>query len=293
MRHQTTTQRDVEVVMDIYKYRYLKSSQIRALHFPSLQTTNRRLRSLCQNDLIRFFIIPNIPERIYQISRTGAHIVAEQLGVDVNELLWSKNTHCPKDYYFMRHFLAVNQFRIELTKACQSSNLELLGFIPEYFGTKHQSGKVTKYIKDFVFDVQMPSENISHTPDAVFALMKGNKPALFFLEVDRGTEVLTNPEKGFLKMIRFYFNYAQSNKFKSYEQDFKCSDIKVFRVLIVTTTSKRLENMRQAVCNMNDSSANILKFIWLTSEGEIYTNKLFQRIWKSLKVEDNEYYCIG
>jgi uncharacterized protein YjiK len=47
-------------------------------------------------------------------------------------------------------------------------------------------------------------EVINYTPDGVFALEKNNRTALFFLEIDRGTEVLSNPEKGFSKAINFY-----------------------------------------------------------------------------------------
>src|SRR5690606_13268302 len=98
-------------------------------------------------------------------------------------------------------------------KACDKSYVDLLGFIPEYYGARHASGRVTKYIKDVVFDARNPREKISHTPDAVFALVKGGKPALFFLEIDRGTESLSNPERGVNKMIRFYEGLAKSGKF--------------------------------------------------------------------------------
>lgn len=54
------TERDTEVMLDIYKYRYLSVSQIKRLHFPSLQTAYRRLRSLTAGGLISLRISQNI-----------------------------------------------------------------------------------------------------------------------------------------------------------------------------------------------------------------------------------------
>ena len=288
------TQRDVDVMLDLYKHRYLKTSQIQSLHFPSLQTANRRLRSLHAQKLVGYVLIPNISERIYHISNQGARFVAEQLGVAVSELLWSKNTHQPKDYYFMRHFLAANQFRIDLTQACAKGTIDLLGFIAEHYGTKHPSGRVTKYIKDFVFDTSHTiREKISHTPDGVLALSKNNKPALFFLEIDRGTESLSNSEKGFLKMVRYYVQYAKAQKFKGYSQDFNCSEFKAFRLLIVTTTEKRLENMRKAGSEIRNVSHAFTKFVWLTTFDNVSSNTIFTKIWKPLDIHDRSMYSIG
>ena len=289
---QILTERDFEIILTLYKHRYLKTSQIKQLHFPSLQTANRRLRTLTELKLVKHFTVPNIPERIYCIGSRGANLVADQLEVTVDQLLWSKNTHAPKDYYFMQHFLAVNQFRIELTQACQNSAIELLGFIPEYFGTKHASGRVAKYIKDFVFDVQNRQEKITHTPDAVFALQKDGKPALFFLEIDRGTEVLSNPAKGFLKMIRFYHGYATTDKFRSYEQEFDCGRFKAFRLLIVTMSEQRLGNMRQASSN-GVQAEKILRFFWLTTFDRVSADTLLTPIWTSLDANDGATYAIG
>ena len=45
-REGVVTARDLDVLRDLYKYRYLSVSQIQRLHFPSLQTAYRRLRAL-------------------------------------------------------------------------------------------------------------------------------------------------------------------------------------------------------------------------------------------------------
>src|SRR5262247_1573099 len=115
-------------------------------------------------------------------------IVASAMEKDFEELSWYKYSKTPKDYYFLRHFLAIDDFRILMTKACTGTELDLLGFIPEYIGEKTKQGFVKKYIRD-------NAGEFSHTPDGVFALEKAGNAALFFLEIDRGVEVVSDPEK--------------------------------------------------------------------------------------------------
>ncbi len=202
-------ERDIQVILDVYKHRYLSVSQIMALRFGSIQTARRRLRALTASGHLQGFTAPGIPERIYHLTSHGAKTVASYLELPLGSLKWGKGTKAPKDYYFLKHFLKSNDFRITLTKACEvsGSGIKLLGYIPEYYGEKTNSGGVVKYIRDFVCDVYDPAKLIHHTPDGVFALERNGKAALFFLEMDRGTEALTNPGKGFLKCLQFYLNY--------------------------------------------------------------------------------------
>ncbi len=241
------TARDVAIFVDLYKYRYLSVSQLAQLHFPTKKITYRRLQILRTLGYVKNFAVPSIPERIYYLDKTGAEIVAGELQVSFEALKWHRASRAPKDYYFLRHFLGINDFRIVVTLACQNSDISLLGFIPEYVGEKTSKGNVKKYLRDNVCDINNPDYYISHTPDAVFALEKGGKSALFFLEIDRGIEVVSDPEKGFLKSMVFYLNYWVSGQFKKYEQDFGNVEFQVFRALIVTDSPRRLQNMREAV----------------------------------------------
>jgi len=304
MTAQPLTERDINIILDVYKHRYLKTSQIQQLHFPSERTTTRRLKFLIDAKLLKHFNVPNIPERIYQVSSQGANLVAQHQGVAVADLLWSRTTAAPKDYYFMQHFLAINDFRIQTTEACQNSDTQLSGFIPEYYGHKHSSGRITKHIKDFVFGLDNPTEKISHTPDAVFALSRnaaaspggalgGSSSALFFLEIDRGTEVLSDPDKGFLKMIRYYLSYAKSAKFKSYQEEFKGCQFRNFRLLIVTSSGQRLDNMRQTISSRMELVSPVLRFFLVTTFDKIEIETFWQPIWQSLDATDTASYAIG
>ncbi len=286
------TGRDLAVTCDVYKYRYLSASQVRRLHFPSLQTAWRRLRALTEAGYLSSFTVPNVPERIFYLESKGAEAVAAQLGVEISELGWSRTSHQPKDYYFLRHFLQVSDFRITLSQAAENSDVRLRGFIPEYVGERNGRGAVRKYIRDVVCDVADPAAKISHTPDAVFALERGDTPALFFLEIDRGTEVVSDEEKGVLKCVKFYASMLVGGQYQRYREDFRCGPFKGFRALIVTTSEARVGNIRRAAGRLQvDPKAR--RFIWLTESHRIGTGSIFQPLWLSADAADDRIYQIG
>jgi hypothetical protein len=191
----------------------------------------------------------------------------------------------PKDYYYLRHFLAINDFRILITQVCKNAPISLLGFIPEYIGEKTKEGHVKKYLRDSV-------KEYSHTPDAVFALEKDGNTALFCLEIDRGLETVSDPEKGFLKCVIFYLHYFVARKYERYETDFG-NPFKSVRTLVVTPSQKRLEHMRQAVTNLAFSPAQAKRLLWGTIQEQANKEFLFEAIWQSMDAEDDKLYRIG
>jgi hypothetical protein len=90
----------------------------------------QRLRLLKKSGVITAFFAPGLPEQIYFLTTPGAKIVAAAMEKSFEDLSWYTYSKTPKDYYFLRHFLAINDFRILLTTACRESPLTLLGFIP-------------------------------------------------------------------------------------------------------------------------------------------------------------------
>jgi hypothetical protein len=287
------TARDVSIILDVYKYRYLSVSQVERLYFPSKRTAWRRLQALTILKYLKAFSVPHIPERIYYLDKAGAEIVASEMQVTVADLQWYPYTRAPKDYYFLRHFLAINDFRILVALACQDSQIRLLGFIPEYVGEKTRQGNVKKYIRDRVCDVTNEAYYHSHTPDGVFALEKDGKPALFFLEIDRGTEIISDPEKGFLKCIVFYLNYWTEKKFARYAEDFNSPPFQTFHVLFITTSGERIKHIRAAVTALPYPNDSIKRFFWITTEARIHRDGVFGTIWVSSHREDQNLHRIG
>src|SRR5215471_8617232 len=108
------TPRDITAIMSLYRFRYLTGSQLQRLHFPSLAAMWRRVHALLDMGFIKAFSAPHIPERIFYLDKKGAEIVAIESCVAMEELHWHQHQRTPKDYYFLRHFLAVNDFFITL-----------------------------------------------------------------------------------------------------------------------------------------------------------------------------------
>jgi hypothetical protein len=250
------------------------------------------MRILKEAGYVESFNVPNIDESLFSVAKKGLKSVAESLGVEVKELKWTDTKTKPKDYYFMQHFLAINDFRIRLKEACDNSSITLFGFIPDYFGEKTQSGGIKKYIKDIICDINSEQEEISHTPDGVFALGKNGKSALFFLEIDRGTEVVSDVNKGVLKSLRFYISYLLNGKYQRYAKDFGVESFKGFRSLYVTTSDKRLQNIRQATDTLK-ISPKAKRFHWITTFEKIEEKNIFEPIWVSIDPHDTNSYQIG
>lgn len=285
------TERDSQILLTLYKHRFLTISQLQTVHFPSLQTAYRRLRVLREVGLVSSFAVPHIDESIFAVARKGMTSVAVSLGVNPENLKWADTKAKPRDYYFMRHFLAINDFRIALKTACDGSQLKLLGFIPDYYGEKTDRGGVTKYIKDVICDIETEREEISHTPDGVFALEKNNKAALFFLEIDRGTEVVSNSDKGVLKSLRFYLSYLLHGKYQRYAKDFKVDSFRGFRSLYVTTTDARMQNIRLATESLSIPQ-KAKRFHWITTFERLERDGAFGSIWVSIDPNDSHNYQI-
>jgi Replication-relaxation len=279
------TSRDIAVLLDLYKYRYLSGSQIERLHFPSQQTMWRRIRALLDLHCIKAFTVPTLEERMFYLDKKGAEFVAIELQQDIQDLDWHRHTKQPKDYYFLKHFLAINDFRILITQACQKSSLTLLGFIPEYIGEQTKEGFVKKYIRDRVNDY-------SHTPDAVFALEKDGNAALFFVEIDRGGEVVSDPEKGLLKAVVFYLNYWCSQNWFRYQKDF-AREFKTFRTLIITTSKERIQHLREATSKLSFRDSHAKRFLWGTIQSQATPDWIFESIWQSLDITDTNLHKIG
>lgn len=287
------TERDVALLVSLYKFRYLSLGQVERLHFASGQTAGRRVRRLRTAGVVDDFRVPGVDERLVRLTPQGLALVAEHLGVSVGDLGDMPTRTRPKDYYFVRHFLAASDFRITLTEACATrADTTLLGFLPEHLGVRTDGG-VQKYLRDVIADVTRPGAKITHTPDAVFALERIGRSALFFLEIDRGTEGISDPERGFAKTLRFYLNYLASGGYQRYQADFGVGEpFTAFRVLVVTSAGKRLENIRAVGGVLRFEPASAKRFIWLAESGDVSTDTLLGPMWRSLDPNDERRYAI-
>jgi hypothetical protein len=289
------TERDRDLFVSLVNFRYLSAAQVQRLHFASEQTTARRLRLLASAGYIELFTPTASAERLVALERKGAEVAADHLGVPFDELGWSAKREQPKDYLFLKHFLAASDFRIALTASCAArSDTRLLAYIPEHVADGGTGTTLQRHIRDLAVDAMDPKRKLSHTPDGVFALERNGTAALFFLEVDRGTEVLSHPERGVLKAIRFYLSLLVSGGYQRYQAEFGLAHpFRAFRTLFVMSSAERLRNMRGTCGTIAFNPEHAKRFIWLATDEVLGNATLLDREWVSLAPSDDSRYSLS
>lgn len=285
------TARDQELLCALHEYRYLSLSQVERLFFVSPQTTARRVRILARAGYVSVFTPPGLPARFVMLGKKGAAFV-EELG-GAHPALGRAGVPPPKDYLFLTHFAAVTDLRIALKETCENNGVRLLGFVPEYLASRSETGRTVRRIRGVAAIPGSPGESLAHTPDGVFALERGGTPALFFLEADRGTEVVGDATRGVLRMIHFYLLLLANGGFTRYQEEFGCPEpFTSFRVLIVTTSEARVGNIREAGGRLPFEPAHAKRFIWLSTADQALSGGFLGRIWRSLDPADAAEYGI-
>jgi hypothetical protein len=289
------TPRDVELLLSLFRHRHLSVPQIERLHFPSMQTASRRLRLLRDAGYLSLFHAPGIPDRIAFLTRKGVEVVGEHLDAPVAELGMSRARLQPKDYYFLRHHLAVADFRIALTKACEARpDVRLLGFFADHVVERTDRGGLRRFTRDLAAGAARPGEKVVQTPDGVFALACGDAAALFFLEVDRGTETVSDRERGFARTLGFYLHYIAGGGYSRYQDVFGVkTPFTAVRVLVATSSRRRLDTIRSVGAALGFQPARALRLIWLTEIAAVTEKTIFDQIWVSLDPVDPARYRIA
>lgn len=194
------TDRDVEILRALNRYRYLRTGQVHELLFSdngTIQSARRRLRNLYHHGLIAraqpyVQVGKPLPEIAYYLDRKGRKILQEQ-GESVQ--LWRKGGEVK--YQFLEHAIALSQFRLHLEKAVAAmDDVELELFIPDFQmreAAEHYAGRKRYLLFREVFHPIHRKNFVVH-PDALIVLSRlsqGTKQHLMLcLEIDRGTEGL-------------------------------------------------------------------------------------------------------
>jgi hypothetical protein len=176
------TDRDRSLLRDVWRYRYLTSRQVTRLHFTHHKVAQRRLRQLTTAGFLHRFS-PTDANRAgfrtwwYCLARAGAHIASRDSGVSLGVAL--PPTRRPRTLWFLAHHSQTTDFRLWLHEACQAPSGFSYDYLPSYGDTNGRPALPLGGTSGALF------------PDGAFTLTRGDRSALFFLEVDRGTEPLT------------------------------------------------------------------------------------------------------
>jgi len=265
--------RDRAVLVSVYEYRVLTSHQIEALHFPSTSPTTRTRKSACQrrlqllyqHKLLDRIIRPLVPGAgretyAYTLAQRGADVVASTLGIDREGIGWR-----PKDSkmgpLFLDHLITTNTLRVNAELLVQAGFWSGMSWIDEIaLKSEYQDkvpvrvsrGRPVRIFPDGYFTVHLPGQT---------------QAAHFFVEVDQGT--MTN--KRWAEKMKTYITFRESG------DSLQHFGTKNFRVLAITSSAKRLENLQVAT-----SEAGAWGYFWFTTAEQLsiwQPTQLLQPIW--------------
>ncbi len=243
------TDRDIEVLQDIYQFKMLTREQIERLRFPSegkedhgkTGPARRRLKLLFHNGELERIPYPVHPglwawRPVYRLSKKGAELVAKEKGIPPADLpYWGQGDDrdgrkTRVGTLFLEHRLHINDVRIALTLSAKDKGYIIEKWIDD---GELKGSQMRNYVT--VPSAGHQSQRVPIIPDAYFVVNFGDKRAHFFLELDRATMTT----KRFKDKIVGYKKYIETGK---YEKNYHTRSL---RVLTITTSLERLQNLKR------------------------------------------------
>ncbi|ADB53609.1 replication-relaxation family protein [Conexibacter woesei] len=171
------TDRDRQIVIDCYEHTTLTTDQLTRLHFRHPNTARERLDVLYRLRMLdRFRPEVRLGEGSapyhWILDEAGAHVVADELGLDREQLRWRHATAARVAVSSkLDHHVATNEFFVRLAVELRAAG----GSLHEWYGEKTTSRLLGGIVTPDGYGVL-------HLPDRA--------PLHLLLEVDRGTEPL-------------------------------------------------------------------------------------------------------
>jgi Replication-relaxation len=268
------TPRDHQVLASLQRMRYLTIEQLQRLHFVSLATTRRRIRRLESAGLVQRLRSPALSVELVQPICSGS----------------ARPVRMPSPV-FLRHAVEINNFRIGLSRALDHRpDLRLIGFACDRDRAVTAPGTRPRPVLACVSSRPGIGQ---HLPDAAFVLRRGERTGLYVIEIDRGTEVVSHVAKGVGKMVGFYLRAIADGTLAVLANALGAPQPpSLTRVLIVTTTSRRVGNIRAAWGTKPFTPEHAKRLIWLADASILQHPDLLSAPWQSLDASDESTYRI-
>ena len=273
------TPRDVEIMRQVNRHRFLRSKHITALVSGSRQQTLRRLQILfhhgylerppCQID---YYQRGGSKSMAYGLGNRGAAFLRSNAGIPFGRMEWSgRNRSITR--LFLEHALLISDFMVALELACrQKGGLRLL-LDEEIPLPANADDKRTP----FHWTVTVPQfGSIGVIPDRVFTLYKdaSGESILYFFEADRGTMPVKRAGLERSSFQRKLIAYEATWKQAVHRTRF---GIRRVRVLTVTSSVEREKHLIEA-CERLDCARGM--FLFATAPTLIETEDLLSLLWE-------------
>ncbi|HUY33187.1 MAG TPA: replication-relaxation family protein [Pirellulales bacterium] len=237
--------RDIAIFRDLARYRFLDRRQIQRLHFPDDATgraCRRRLLELVgagfvdRLSLLYAHPVAGSPSAVFQLARKGHEFLADHHDDERYRLMPTEGV-LP---HLLQHWLALSETHILLDKAIERQNVVTLdGWINEYdIVNKDQQSPEKRYC---LYTLIHENPRLVCAPDAAFLLSAAGHSRVYYVEQDRATSGVQQLASAKTKGYAAMFERAM------HKRHFEQATLPAFRVLLITTSKKRRDNLRAAI----------------------------------------------
>lgn len=250
------TGRDIEIIRLVARYRFLSSHHIRCLVSGSGKHIGTRLKGLfehgyldrpqCQYDAYR---PGGGSEAIaYGLADRGAYLLSQRGELSQGERVSWANKNRQVGRPFLEHTLAIADLAVALNTAVRArEDVELidgealLELLPSGTALLHKPYRLSVPVTH-----RSMRREVGVEPDYAFSLAfpTHRRRAFFLGEVDRGTMPVERYDLKQTSILRKLLAYQTLWKAKRHQSHFGWNN---FRVLFITTSNERVENMRAAL----------------------------------------------
>ena len=271
------TERDRAIIRLVHRHRFLRSPRIVALMADSSQGLSRRLQLLYHHGFLErpraqldYYHRGGSRHIVYGLGNKSSSLLRAELGSDFRGLPWGEKNRAV-GRLFLEHALLVSDVMVTIQLGCRKmGGVRLLteDELPRADGVRR--------LHSFNWRVKLSGDvKLGVIPDRAFALdsdeeTSDRKPAVFFLEADRGTMPVIRKN---LSQTSFYRKLLAYQATWTQGLHHSVFGFHRFRVLTVTTSTARVQSL-VAACSQLKSGQGLFLFTdqaTLRKHGDIFT----------------------
>jgi len=252
------TDRDIEIMRHVARHRFLRSTQIIDLVAArSKQKILRRLHVLYHNGFLDrppaqleyYRAGGGSKPMVYGLGNKGADLLATQFALPRSRVDWTTKNRTTGQL-FVEHTLGVADVMLAFERASKTRSSTDIMYLDTILKRAPEATRRSR--KPYGWRIRVPfngtSQRVGVIPDKIFGIRFSDKPAgensmYFFLEVDRGTMPATRTNLYQTSFLRKLLGYGETHRGQIH---MKLYGIQSFRVLTVTTSFERIENLIDA-----------------------------------------------
>ena len=268
----SVTEVTLHALCAILDYRYLTVNQVAVICGLKPKSASEMLLRLERHKLLGHFGNTGIrgygkTPKVYFLTRRGHRLLSEELEARGDTAGPFRQINITSRWSpLMYHRMATLDVLSYVERDCRTlQDYRLIGTLVEYRREKVGT-RWRKETTDFVAGGTDPAEKI--IPDAGFALehRESGKRALFLIEVDLGTMRLTTDQDEevatVIAKLAQYDRYLASGRIK--DRHPRLGQFAGFHVLVITTGTQRIANMRAAAVSLSSDFHRFYRFSALT-----------------------------